>query len=282
MRILRGEKKPKMPPAFSKKRILPLKILCNQAITVSTSKYLDFRLVKDMVIQISVPGFAGYNTKQMRESGQSTKPKTKAIYKPLINKTPSDSSTILTAMCDIETTCKKSGQKEAVFNCDQQLYRVTTDIIWNDPSRWTYFYPGIGGMHWLMSFVGSVGKLMKSSGLDMLMETAFAGVEKILIGKEFPMNVRALRIVVVELLQTLIDKDAAREDMISTFQALSDTSQLAKHWIKNLIYPVFLMMMYMLAEREIEFDLHLYCCKTMIPYFFPAGHWNYAQDSIVY
>ena len=174
MRILRGEKKPKMPPAFSKKRILPLKILCNQAITVSTSKYLDFRLVKDMVIQISVPGFAGYNTKQMRESGQSTKPKTKAIYKPLINKTPSDSSTILTAMCDIETTCKKSGQKEAVF------------------------------------------------------------------------------------------------------------SQLAKHWIKNLIYPVFLMMMYMLAEREIEFDLHLYCCKTMIPYFFPAGHWNYAQDSIVY
>ena len=64
-----------------------------------------------------------------------------------------------------------------------------------------------------------------------------------LIGKKFPMNVRALTIVVVELLHTLIDKDAAREDMISTFQTLSDTSQLAKHWIKNLIYPVFLMMM---------------------------------------
>ena len=215
---------------------------------VSTSKCLVFRLVEDMIIQISVTSFAGYNTKQMRESGLSTKPKTKAIYKPLINKTPSDSSTILTAMCDIKTTCKKSGQREAVFNCDQQLYRVTTDIIWNDPSRWTYFYPGIGGMHWLMSFVGSVGKLMKNSGLDMLMKTAFAGVEKILIGKELPMNVRALRIVVVELLRTLIDKEATREDMISTFQALSDTSQLAKDWIKNLIYTVFLMMMYIRAE----------------------------------
>ena len=103
-------------------------------------------------------------------------------------------------MCDIETTCKKSGQREAVFTCDQQLYRVTMDIIWNDPSRWTYFYPRIGGMHWLMSVAGSVGKLMKNSGLDMLTKTAFAGVEKMLIGKKFLINVRALRIGVVELL----------------------------------------------------------------------------------
>ena len=96
------------------------------------------------------------------------------------------------------------------------------------------------------------------------------------------MNVRAVRIVDVELLRTLIDKDATREDMISTFQTLSDTSQLTKHWIKNLIYPIILMMMYICAEREGEFGLHLHCCKKMIPNFFAAGHWNYARDSIVY
>ena len=103
-------------------------------------------------------------------------------------------------MCDIETTCKKSRQRKAIFSSDQQLYRITMDIIWNDPSRWTYFYPRIGGMHWLMSVAGSVGKLMKNSGLDMLTKTAFAGVEKMLIGKKFLINVRALRIGVVELL----------------------------------------------------------------------------------
>ena len=42
-----------------------------------------------------------------------------------------------------------------------------------------------------MSFVGSVGKL-KNSGLNMLMKAAFADVDNMLIGKEFPMNVRAL------------------------------------------------------------------------------------------
>ena len=172
--FLKAKRSQRCHQRFLKKGILPLKVFCNQAIMVSRSKYLDFQFVKDMVIQTSVPDFASYNTKQMTESGQSMKPKTKVIYKPLINKTPSDPSTILTAMCDIVNTCKKSGQREAVFTCDQQLYRVTMDIILNDSSRWTYFCPRTGGMHWLMSFVGS----LDNSGLDMLMKTAFAGVER--------------------------------------------------------------------------------------------------------
>ena len=73
----------------------------------------------------------------MREDGQCLKPKTKIIYRPLINKTPSDPSTILTALCDVEKICEQSGQKETVFTCDQQLYRATVDIIWNDPNRWS-------------------------------------------------------------------------------------------------------------------------------------------------
>ena len=55
-------------------------------------------------------------------------------------------------------------------------------------------------MHCLMSFFVSVGNLMNNSGLDMLMKTTFAGVDKKLIGKKFPMNVKALRVVVIELL----------------------------------------------------------------------------------
>ena len=55
-----------------------------------------------------------------------------------------------------------------------------------------YFYPCTGGMHWLMSYVGSIAKLKKNSGLDMLMKTTSAGVDKMLLGNRFPMNVRAL------------------------------------------------------------------------------------------
>ena len=94
----------------------------------------------------------------------------KAIYKPLINKTPSDPSTILTAMCNIEATSHQARHQVAVFTQNHQLFRVAIDIMWDDPAGWKHFYPRIGGMHWLMSFVGSVGKLMKNSWLNMLMK----------------------------------------------------------------------------------------------------------------
>ena len=88
--------------------------------------------------------------------------------------------------------------------------------------------------------------------------------------------------VVVELLGILIDNTTTQDDLNETMQVLQKDSQLAEHWITNLIYPVFLIMLYVRAEREGEFSLHLYACYKMVPYFFAASHWNYARDSIVY
>ena len=70
--------------------------------------------------------------------------------------------------------------------------------------------------------------------------------------------------------------------MTTILQDLSNKSRLAEHWIRNPIRHVLLLMMYVREEREGEFGLHLYACKEMIAYYFAAGHWNYARDSIVY
>ncbi|KAH3850518.1 hypothetical protein DPMN_092930 [Dreissena polymorpha] len=56
-------------------------------------------------------------------------------------------------------------------------------------------------MHFLMIFIGSVGTLMANTGLEELLESKFAGVSKLLNGKKYPQNVRALRIVTEELLR---------------------------------------------------------------------------------
>ena len=63
------------------------------------------------------------------------------------------------------------------------------------------FVPQLGGMHWLMSFVGSVGKLMEGSGLDKLMGAAFAGVSKMLVGKISDECTCALCLVCLEILR---------------------------------------------------------------------------------
>ena len=70
--------------------------------------------------------------------------------------------------------------------------------------------------------------------------------------------------------------------MTTILQYLNIKSRLAENWIKSLICPVLLMLMYVCAAHECEFGLHLYPFKEMIPYFFAAGHCNYAINSIVH
>ena len=47
-----------------------------------------------------------------------------------------------------------------------------------------------------MNFVGSVGTLMANSGVEEILQKRFAGVQKLLVGKNYPSNVCALRLLV--------------------------------------------------------------------------------------
>ena len=45
---------------------------------------------------------------------------------------------------------------------------------------------------------------------------------------------------------------------------------------------VLIMMLFIRAEREAEWPLHLLVVKLMMPYFFSAGHLNYARYGLYY
>ena len=93
------------------------------------------------------------------------------------------------------------------------------------------------------------------------MSNAFAEVEKMLIGKNFPINVRALNLVVIQIFRESIDdmKDYNKFDPF--LERIFKESVLAEHWVKNLVQPVLLMLLYIRAEKEEEFSLHLYAGK---------------------
>ncbi|KAL8582264.1 hypothetical protein ACOMHN_037021 [Nucella lapillus] len=59
-------------------------------------------------------------------------------------------------------------------------------------------------------------------------------------------------------------------------------SNTARLWIQCLIDPVFIMMAFTRAEREGDWPLHLYVVEKMMPYFFAAGHVNYARYGLFY
>ena len=63
------------------------------------------------------------------------------------------------------------------------------------------------------SFMGSVGKLAKNTGFEKLMKIAFARIEKMLLWKKYPVNVRELSIVVFELLRDFVEESTTQEGM---------------------------------------------------------------------
>ena len=175
LRIFSGPSKPRMPDQLSCEKPLSQQLQDQQKNLLKKGRAADFQFIKDILEKPAIPDYGGYNAKLAREH-EVMNEKSSILFTPLINKKPSDKSTIYTAMCTMEETTMKAGQEVVVMTCDQQLYRVVIDIMWTDPGRWKNFYPRLGGMHWMMSFIGSVGKLMKNSGLDMLLKSAFAGV----------------------------------------------------------------------------------------------------------
>ena len=170
-----------------------------------------------------------------------------------------------------------SGQSFTIFTLDQQLYRVCVNILWAYPDEFIDFFPRLGGMHQLMSFVGSCGKLMNNSGLEVVMASAFASVDKLLKGKLYPMCVRSLRFVVEELLRPYMPELSSFRDMMNFLEDVSSKIRTSKLWVDCLIKSVLLIMQYVRAERTGDWLLHLYASAEMIKYFFAAGHVNFAR-----
>ena len=124
---------------------------------------------------------------------------------------------------------------------------------------------------------------MANTGLTEIMQSAFAGVEKMLMGnKYFPQNVRALRMVVEELLSPYMPKINTTKEFNLFLYDISQKNKTSKIWVDNLIRPVLYMMMFIRAEREGDWPLHLHAVSKMLPYFFAAGHQNYARYATYY
>ena len=114
------------------------------------------------------------------------------------------------------------------------------------------------------------------------MKSAFGSVSKMLSGKAFPMNVRALRLVLEEILSSYIGEISSYNDFDKFLDETALRSRTAKHWTNNFIRPVLLMMLFVRSEREGDWPLYLYACWQMLPYFFAAGHTNYARYGSYY
>lgn len=280
-----GPKKPNMPAQAALKSVLPLKVLASMALSEKRAKECDFLFMCDITTQDKCPEFNGYNTRDCREAGQGLKPKTQAVYLPLIDMPPSDPDTILTTIYRAQQMTEATGQKYTLVTFDMQLYKVGVDIMWANPQAFPNVILRLGGMHTLKSFAGCVGTLMNEAGLQEVLESSFAGVPKMLSGKKYPQNIRAMRMVAEELLRDVLERHQEItnfDGLMVVLEDLATKSSTSKLWLDMLVKPVFIMMMFVRAEREGDFPLHVKAVKLMVVYFFAAGHIHYARYCLFY
>ena len=178
-----GPKRPDMPHIKATKSVLNLTVLTvwrrdNQVVAASRARARDFQFLSQILGPNSCPEWNGFNSHLNRDDGHTIIPAT-----PLIDMKPSDPDTMLTAMVGEERLVKSTGQDIVVFTCDQQLYKIAVNITWANPERFQNFVLRLGGMHFIMNFIGCVGTLMADTGLSDVMECAF-GEEFLICSQE--------------------------------------------------------------------------------------------------
>jgi len=140
-----GPSKPLMPKNAAQSTVIPLSILCQQVISTNTAEKQDFAFLHDVVVKENIPEFNGYNTALSREKGNPIKQKTKSVYLPLIDMTPSHPDTMMTAMAKAQELTYQTGQDFVVFTCDLQLYKVAQEVKWAYPVQFENVVLRLGG-----------------------------------------------------------------------------------------------------------------------------------------
>ena len=187
-----GPKKPELPTIATFKPVLPLNVLVQKYMSTRRADETDFVFLQDVLTKHGRPEFSGYNTSIRHDQGHTPKPKTKAVSTPLIDMTPYDPVTMTTALARAQQLTHETGQEFMVFTCDLKLYRVALHVIWAYSDMFPIIIMQLGGIHSLMSCVGSIGTLVAESGLAEVMSAVFGVVPKMLTGKKFPQNVRVV------------------------------------------------------------------------------------------
>lgn len=235
-------------------------------------------------------------------------------FLPFINAPPSQLKTLNTALHYANKQCLAIGQKTCIVTFDQPLYYKARTIIANSKELCDIILR-LGGFHFLMSFLGSIGNIMSGSGLDDCWSVIYAleSIKQMLLGHAFARSVRAhiltytaLGIIICKNINAqsqltnhirdlFSEKEKLRngqfwddhkvQDLTRLFESelteLEKRGPTAKLWVQY-FKLVTLALQFIDAERRADWTAHLQSAKEMLPIFHAAGHYAYAKSAHIY
>ena len=82
--------------------------------------------------------------------------------------------------------------------------KVTIDVQFHQPSYFKSVIPVLGGMHMQLNFIHAIAIIMAGSGIKEILAGTFGSNDKMLSGKKYPQNFRALIMLVEEVLRSVV------------------------------------------------------------------------------
>lgn len=144
---------------------------------------------------------------------------------------------MLSTIAYLDTSLKNLGMSYSHITFDMQLYMIACQIKWSDPQRWSSVVLRPGMMHTLMSFIGSIGQLMNSTGLEELIGSSFGGLTSIFNGKAWPKAMQAFRMVLYALLHDFLGEGEKTHDQITAFLEKARQHPTGQLWVDCFIIP---------------------------------------------
>ena len=195
--------------------------------------------------------WSAYNAVQDRsDDNRAPKLKTISVFGPLLDSPPVHPDTVLSTMAYLDTSLKQLGMSQSHITFDMQLYVVACLIKWSDPKRWSSVILRPGMMPTLMSFIGSIGKLMKSTGVEELVAASVGGLTSIFNRKAWPKAMRAFRMVVSALLYDFLEEGEKTHEQMTAFLVNAREHPTGRLWVDCFILPTLIALRFWRAERE--------------------------------
>lgn len=263
------------------------------------------------------PNWSGFMQCTTKASNSALSSST-ITFLPIIDLNPSDETCIYSTLLFVIAQAKKLHVRTPCITFDQPLWIKALGIIYSENLP---IVCRLGGFHTLMSFLGSIGKVMSGSGIEDLFSEVYAenSVKHIMSGKAIARALRAhilLESALTSLLLEIIKEnndvefgdlekfykvsldgnltEELFEDLNTedSFEKISDSinqlkaklragSRTSQLWLMYMDY-VHLVKMFVYAERTSNWELHLSALSKMLNLFAATGHNNYARCARLY
>ena len=241
-------------------------------------------------------------------------PVTSVGYMPIIQNPAHEYDTLNTVILRCRKIAQSLGQRYVVLTVDEALYCKLMELKW--VKSIDFLIVRLGGLHTAMSFMKVIGKHIQSSGLlEAWVESNMLGpkaAEQVLAGQAFSRGMRAHKITIQAMWRIIMPQffiflrsnsthlmgqidemgDGDIDQLIAfleggQFQEAKDKFINSKDYVNfkfwwTYIQMVQILLIFIRAQREGNWELHLFAFQSMLPFFMRYNHTHYARWGTIY